>query len=243
MGILLNAAYLMMVEGNRRPFSGTVLQLGKQSVLFSYPSLKVIADHAKFQLADIGIDQTSDRRLTDVEFFKLLGFDDVKAMEYGTSEGADYLWDMNNPVPYDLHRRFDCIYDGGTIEHIFHIPNCMDSICRMVKDGGRVVHDGGVSGMIDHGFYSIQPTLYNDFYKANGFEINLATISKLNLATWLTHTGVQTKYEPGMYDYHKTWANEQDAFYVGVSFATKKESYSSMVIPQQSLWSRQSEHK
>lgn len=238
MGVLLNTAYLMMVEGNRQPYHGTIMQLGKQSILFSYPALKAIAAHARFPLADLGLDAADERRLTDVEFFKLLGFDKVQSVEFGTTEGADYVWDLNYPVPTEWHANADFIYDGGTVEHIFHVPNCMDNICRMLKDGGRVAHEGGVSGAIDHGFYAIQPTLYNDFYRANGFEINLAMVSKLTLDTWMTHTGVQVPYQPGMYDFHRTWAMERDTMYIGVNFATKVQPYIEMTYPQQSLWAR-----
>jgi hypothetical protein len=237
MGILLNAAYLMMVEGKRQPFMGKVLQLGRQSVLFPYSSLQRLADHAQFQLTDIGL-ITDDQNLTDIQFFTSLGFTEVKSLEYGTSENADYVWDMNDIVPPTWKESFDFIYDGGTIEHIFHIPNVMTNICGMLKVGGRVVHDGGISGMIDHGFYSIQPTFYHDFYTANEFKTDLFTVSKLSLQTWLSHTGEQTAYVPGMYDYHKTWANEQDAIYVGVCFATKMKPFERMVIPQQSIWAR-----
>jgi len=229
----------MMLEGKRQAFSGTVLELGKQSILFSYPLLKNLAVHAGYELKDEGYDYPgSDRRLTDVEFFKLLGFDEVKSMEYGTTEGADYVWDLNNKVPVDWHNQFDFVYDGGTIEHIFHVPNCLDNVCRMLKIGGRAIHDGAVSGCIDHGFYALQPTLFHDFYQANGFEINTSTVSKVKLENWLTHTGVQVPYTPGMYDFNKTWAFESETLYVGVSFATKKQTYHDMVFPQQSLWSR-----
>jgi SAM-dependent methyltransferase len=238
MGILLNAAYLMLIEGKRQPFHGKVLQLGKQSVLFSYPMLKNIAAHVGFELKDIGLDSLEERRLTDIEFFTVLGFEEVKALEYGTAEGADFVWDMNYPIENALHNQFDFIYDGGTVEHVFHVPNCLDNICRMLKVGGRVIHDGGVSGCIDHGFYALQPTLFYDFYHANELEVGMMTVSKLNLETWLTHTGVQVPYVPGMYDFNKTWSFEKDTFYVGICFATKKHPYREMVLPQQSLWSR-----
>lgn len=237
-GYLVNAAVLMMLEGKRQPFTGVVLQLGRQSVLFPYRALKILAAHADFQLTDIGLDDTSERNMTDQEFFRSLGFTDIKSLEYGTSEGADYTWDMNNVVPTHWLEQFDFIYDGGTLEHIFHIPNALTSVCGMLKVGGRVIHDGGASGTIDHGFYALQPTLFYDFYSVNGFKPDLFTVSKLNLANWLTHTGEQVLYTPGMYDYHKTWAAEANTIYIGVCFATKLMPFERLVVPQQSIWSR-----
>ena len=237
MGILVNAAYLMMIEGKRQSFKGTVLQLGRQSVLFSYAMLKNLAMQVEFNLVKIDI-SNENKFLTDVQFFTLLGFEQVQSMDFGTSEGATYIWDMNHPTPEVLNERFDFIYDGGTLEHIFHIPNAIASVCRMLVIGGRVIHDGGISGQIDHGFYAIQPTLYYDFYKANDFQTDLFTVSKIELAKWLTQTGTQVPYVNGQYDYDKTWAMSSDHFYSAVCFATKLKSFSEMTVPQQSIWSR-----
>jgi len=244
MGILLNTAYLMLVEGRRQRYEGKVLQLGRQSILFNYEQLQLLASTAGYPLREVeGLDPTRSR-LTDVEFFKSLGFTDVESMEYGTCEGATYIWDLNIPIAQSealeilLSNKFDFVFDGGTIEHVFHVPNCMDSICRLLRMGGRVCHDGGVSGTIDHGFYAIQPTFFYDFYTAQGFNVDQQTVSKVELAKWLSHTGEQTIYKPGMYDYHKGWALSADSFHTSTVFATKSVEYTEMKMPQQSLWSR-----
>lgn len=237
MGILINTAYLMLVEAKRKPFHGKVLQLGRQSILFSYNSLVTLAVHAGVVLNDVEI---ADRnaRLTDQQFFKALGFTEVQSMEFGTEEHATFVWDLNNPTPPDWSEQFDMIYDGGTLEHIFHIPNAISSVCRMLKVGGRVVHDGGCSGTIDHGFYAIQPTFYHDFYTANEFETNLFSVSKIELANWLSHTGTQKEYVPGEYDYMNCFALSAEHVFNATCFATKLKPFYDMVMPQQSIWSR-----
>jgi hypothetical protein len=194
MGIILNSAYLMIAEGCRKPYTGKVLQLGKQSVLISYAQMQSLAKHLKYLLTDIGAVKDINAMLTDQQFFRLLGFSQVLSLEWGTDEAANYRWDLNAPVPHDWHNSFDLIYDGGTCEHVFHIPICLSNICQMLKIGGRVLHDNGVSGLIDHGFYSIQPTLYHDFYSAQQFEVNLASVSTLDMQTWLSHVGTQSLY-------------------------------------------------
>lgn len=242
MGILVNTAYTMLVEGKRRPYHGTVLQLGRQSILFSYNALAGLAAHVGFELHPTDVIDP-DARLNDIQFFTALGFNEVLSMEYGTDEEASFVWDMNNLTDTDWDERFDFIYDGGTIEHIFHIPNALTNVCKMLKIGGRVVHDNGITGVVDHGFYAIQPTLYYDFYVANGFETNLFTVSKIELSKWLTHTGTQTEYVPGQYDYFNCFVLSDSHVHNAVCFVTKKQAFEAMVVPQQSIWARAAQAK
>src|ERR1700757_3197321 len=110
MGITLNCAYLMMAEGNRRPFHGAALLLGRQEVLFSHAQLRFLADHARFQLSPItaGDPQAS---LSDEQFFQALGFDQVRSLEHGAAGLAHEVWDLNHPVPEEWHEQHDFIYD------------------------------------------------------------------------------------------------------------------------------------
>lgn len=237
MGVLLNTAYLMMVDGLRKPYHGKVLQLGRQAILFPYAGLKNLADHLKFPLNPINSeDAPLNRWMTDIEFFQALGFSEVVSMEYGTAEAADYIWDLNDPVPKEYHEQFDAIYDGGTAEHVFNIPNFLSSVCSMLKVGGRVLHENPASGVLDHGFYSIQPTLYHDFYPAQGFAVNFLCVSKFDKDLRYSHTGIQLAYTPGMYDFEKTWALE--GTYNTFCVATKQNTFSKLITPQQSIWSR-----
>jgi hypothetical protein len=238
MGITLNAAFLMMIEGQRRPYSGSVLQLGRQNVLLNYAQLEYLAHVTRYPLTPIDVEQPGVW-LNDEQFFTALGFSEIHSMEYGTTENASYRWDLNYPVTASWHEQYDFIYDGGTIEHVFHVPNALESICYMLKVNGRVFHESAASGSIDHGFYALQPTLFHDYYLAQGFQNNLLTVSKLNHATMWTQPGEQTLYQPGMYDFNKTWTFDAEHIFVGICFATKLRTFRGAVIPQQSMWARQ----
>jgi hypothetical protein len=41
---------------------------------------------------------------------------------------------------------------------------------RLAKIGGRVIHHVPINNWVDHGFYQFSPTLFFDFYQANGFD-------------------------------------------------------------------------
>jgi hypothetical protein len=43
-------------------------------------------------------------------------------------------------------------------------------MAELVKLGGCILHINPVS-MFNHGFYNLNPTLYNDFYSENGFKL------------------------------------------------------------------------
>ena len=238
MGIPLNTAYLMLMESARKPYSGKVLQLGKQTILFPYEGLKNLANHLNLSLPGGNGAETTGRWMTDIEFFQTLGFSEVVSMEYGTTEHADYVWDLNDPVPPEFHEKFDAIFDGGTCEHVFNVPIFLSNVCSMLKIDGRVIHENPASGLLDHGFYSIQPTLYYDFYPAQDFAINALCVSKMDKDLRYTHTGIQVPYTPGMYDFENTWALEPRS-YATFCVATKQSKFTKMVTPQQSIWARQ----
>ena len=246
MGIVLNTAYLIMQEGLRRPFHGKILQMGKQDVYLSWDVLQNLAKHLNYPLrplmdSEIQLNKKDwcipMKMITDTSFFHALGFAEVLSMDYSSAEGADYIWDVNNLVPGEHHEKYDVVFDGGTCEHVFNVPNFLLNVCLMATVEGRIIHDSPTSALIDHGFYSIQPTLYHDFYGANNFEINKLCVGKQEKERMLTHTAEQLPYTPGMYDLHKTWALD-GKIYGTFCVATKRSEFKAMITPQQSLWAR-----
>ena len=107
----------------------------------------------------------------------------------------------------------------------------------MVNKDGRIIHDSPTAGLIDHGFYNIQPTLYYDFYKANEFELNKMCISRQTNDLMLTHLWEHIDYIPGMYDLHSAMLNDSK-LYQTFFIATKRNTFKEMKVPQQSMWSR-----
>ena len=77
--------------------------------------------------------------------------------------------DLNRPI--DLGRQFDFAFDFGTGEHVFDICQFFRTVHDVTKPGGAMIHGCPFTGWLDHGFYNIQPTLYHDIAKANGYRI------------------------------------------------------------------------
>ncbi|MCU0711475.1 MAG: class I SAM-dependent methyltransferase [Pirellula sp.] len=110
--------------------------------------------------------------LSDDSLFEFLGFEQSVRMDRSDYEGAEERLDLNSAeTPLHLRDSFDLILDSGTIEHIFEIGRAMQHCLQMAKVGGRIIHLTPTSNAVNHGFYSVSPALFADFYRANGCEI------------------------------------------------------------------------
>lgn len=168
MGVNKIVSKLLVQEASVRPFYGALLQLGKQDIRISRLALE--SSLKKRGIVFSGSSQDNEW-MSDTEYFQKLGFSEVCSLDYSDFEGADFAFDMNcRDVPEELKGRFDFIFDGGTMEHVFSVPNVFNNIFDMLKVGGTIIHFSPVFNHVDHGFYFFSPTLFRDFYAANGFE-------------------------------------------------------------------------
>ena len=103
--------------------------------------------------------------------FRAMGFprDGIYSLDANDYEGADFIHDLNVPVPDSLASRFDVIFDGGSLEHVFSVKDSLFNLCRMCKQGGVVITLNPVD-WIPHGFFNFNATLLRDFFPVNGFE-------------------------------------------------------------------------
>lgn len=85
-------------------------------------------------------------------------------------QGMERILDLNEALPADLHRRFDLVIDPGTSEHCFNVGLAFRNVCEAVRQGGLLVHLASLS-MINHGFWNFSPTVYPDYFEANGFRL------------------------------------------------------------------------
>ena len=97
-----------------------------------------------------------------------MGFNQIDTLDIEDYEGANVIFDLNQTLlRNDLIDKYDFIYDGGTLEHIFNIGNALINLSRMLKTNGMVFHANPSNGYIDHGFFQISPTFYFDYYIQN----------------------------------------------------------------------------
>jgi len=239
MGIARPAARYLLREARRRPFTGRVLSLGRQDIGFSHDTLKRVARDTGVELAQPDRVELSRKAtmaalgfLSDESFFKCLGFEESEAMDFSAYEGADHVFDLNEPeLPERLAGRYDMVVDGGTMEHVFHVPNLLKNVFGLLKPGGRIVHMAPSSNHTDHGFYMFSPTLIWDYYHANGFEVNSVELVRYNVLNPVGRWSFY-RYEPGAL--HSAANGELGSgMYAVFSVATKKEDSTWDRIPVQ----------
>lgn len=103
-------------------------------------------------------------------FFSLLGCD-LHVYDVVQERGCERLCDLNDAGSLKYANNFyDIVLDVGTAEHCFNIGQALFNMAGMVKLGGHIIHENP-GNCFNHGFYSLNPTLFADFYAANGFEV------------------------------------------------------------------------
>ncbi len=113
-------------------------------------------------------------------FFRGLGFSKVESLDISKSEGADIAFDLNQQSPPEnLRCRCDVLFDGGTLEHVFHVPNALANCSDMIRPDGWFVHLGPLDNWVDHGFYQFSPTIWFDWFMANNWEVTESTMIKM----------------------------------------------------------------
>jgi SAM-dependent methyltransferase len=174
--------------------------------------------------------------LSDVEFFAELGFGTLHSVDASRFEGAEICFDLNQRgLANEINAPYDLIYESGTMEHVFHVPNYLANLADSLKVGGRIIQRLPVNNFVDHGFYQISPTLLESYYRANKFciEALLLIVSqdpRGNQSHWRA-------YEPGEFD---TVNKEQlGRHYLSVLVVARKTEHSSSdAIPQQRVYSQ-----
>jgi hypothetical protein len=181
MGLARPALRFIAREHARQPFAGPVLTLGRQHVYATLEDARALMRAERLVPAPLAPgDETrtnipewrgtpQETHISDVVFFRLLGLAEVHALDCSDFEGATVVHDLNVPVPAELWNRFDLIVDGGTLEHVFDVRQSLANIGRMLTTGGRIIHVSPTNNWVNHGFFQFSPTLFYDYYAANGF--------------------------------------------------------------------------
>ncbi|MSU78404.1 MAG: class I SAM-dependent methyltransferase [Gemmataceae bacterium] len=246
MGISIGSAKLWLEESAHRPFHGRILTLGRQQMHFSAPSFNQIAAEAGIGLTEVALEHeaqnscevnSTNQYISDRYFSHSLGFSAIVSLDASGFENADHIFDLNNPeLPESLVGKFDVVFDGGTMEHIFHLPNVLNNIFRMLAAGGRVIHHAVSCNHIDHGFYMFSPTFFWDYYSANEFDINSIKLIR-HTPDVQTDPWELTDYTPDCLN-TVSFGGLDDGMYAIHCVASKTPATTGHRIPQQGFYSK-----
>jgi SAM-dependent methyltransferase len=178
MGLDINSIHLLLAARRRGATFGQTLMLGRQGLnifpqkmaeLFEadgLPSAKFRAGGPECAYAE--------------PVFEALGAEQVDTLDNSDFEGARFIHDLNLPVPEELKNRFDAVYDGGTLEHVFNFPQALKNCMEMTREGGRFYIHTCLNNLSGHGFYQFSPEL---FFRAlspeNGFEVERMVVHRV----------------------------------------------------------------
>lgn len=229
MGLNKTWLALLLDEARRHPFAGNLLTFGKQTVYSAREEIMEV-------LFEFGVERQkltalSPTGITDVDIFMAVGFERVESIDFSDWQGATHVFDLNDrELPGKLKGRYDVLFDGGTMEHIFHIPNVLANINDMLKVGGRIVHASPSSNYADHGFYMFSPRLFVEYYHANGFTIESVKFCRTSYKKLEIYD-----YSPRLLKGKHTGGLDGKAY--GTFFVATKTKHSRCdVIPQQASY-------
>ena len=144
---------------------GRLLTLGHQNVCLEHREYCRV-------LEKLGQSRNDSVPLFADGLLRILGASEVEAMDFSPYEGAQIVHDLNQPIPTEWHQRYDTIFDGGTLEHVFDFPTAIRNCMQMLKPGGRFISVTIPNNWCGHGFYQFSPELfYRVFAPANGFSV------------------------------------------------------------------------
>ncbi len=147
----------------------SVLTLGRLDSMLTEDWLRHL--RKTYGAAVTGLDKTREPHAE--AFFKRLGAERVESLDHSAYQGCSVVHDLNEPLPRDVAREgYDLVYDGGTLEHVFHFPNAIANCMSLVKLGGHFMCSTPANQWLGHGFYQFSPELFfRVFSLENGFEI------------------------------------------------------------------------
>lgn len=104
-----------------------------------------------------------------IKQFKASTVQSVDASDY---ENATFVQDLNKSWECKglINQKFKTIIDAGTLEHVFNVPQALESIANACEIGGQIIHIQCHSDYCGHGFWQFSAELFQMWYsKDNGF--------------------------------------------------------------------------
>jgi len=145
--------------------------LGRQVFRMEHGQWKGVTDPSVYQriLDAKGLNVRAQDLKQDDYFaermFEGIGFGKVESLDYSDYQGATLVWDLNRPVPEEWHGQFGFIFDGGTLEHVFDVPQAFKNVFNLLNEGGVFAAENPFNGFPSHGMYQFSPELIWTYWK------------------------------------------------------------------------------
>lgn len=161
MGIDVNALNFIAISKSIKPLNETVT-IGRQELMLKESDLKkIIKTDAGYKI----------QNYCEELFIKYLGALKVDSIDYDDYEDPTHVVNMNEPLPQHLHQKYDTVIDGGSLEHIYNLPQAFKNCSLLCRPGGQILHLLPANNYCGHGFWQFSPELFFSLYSStNGYE-------------------------------------------------------------------------
>ena len=179
MGITLFHAEMIVREHSFKPLPKTVHLLGRQTVLFNETTaLALLSKYGidsdsiviEYDTSTVGAQVASENGyITDTTFFRMLGVENIYAIDHSDYEGAEIIVDLNRPIPESIESVADFIFGGSVLDNIFDPATYIKNVNRLLRPGGRLL-DQNICSFHHHPYILATPAWFFDYFVLNGFD-------------------------------------------------------------------------
>jgi len=149
----------------------SIATIGRQNFYFKKNDLKKIFDNFNILITPSDFEKIYENKFIE-NLLQFVGAKKIDSFDFSGYERATFLHDMNEPVSDEYKNKYDVVFDGGSLEHIFNFPCAIKNYMEMLKIGGFLVQITVCNNFSGHGFYQFSPELFfRIFNKNNGFKI------------------------------------------------------------------------
>ena len=159
-------------------------------------------------------------------FFNSIGFENIDSIDNSEYENATIIQNLN--CNFDSDKKYDFIFDGGTIEHIFNIPQVCENIINMLNINGIYLCVTVNNNFSGHGIYQFSPEFFlTTFSQKYGMKI-------LELYIAETNTEIQNWINVNSYNEYRnnsTFNRTQPVYIIGIMQKISNDRQSLILNP------------
>ena len=156
MGIDITALELILLSHQYVKIKNTdILTLGRQQIHIECKDINNSLN--KYNFSHL-VDKFNYYDFSENLFRQLLNGDCVDSIDNSKYEDASIIYNLN--LPYISSKKYQYIYDGGTTEHIFNIPQVIENVINMLDIDGLFVSVTCNNNFSGHGMYQFSPEFF-----------------------------------------------------------------------------------
>lgn len=168
MGLDYHGVRLVAYTKAMNPQLDSIAMLGRQSLNTNESAIRKIFIEFKIPFEEQDLQRIMSEGGGYCEpLLKHMGFLQYESFDFNDYENPTHTHDFNKPISHEFEKRYDLVFDGGSLEHIFNFPIALRNCMQMVKPGGVFVTSTPCNNQCGHGLYQFSPEMYFSLMRGN----------------------------------------------------------------------------